>query len=985
MICAFDTKMDNLKRQNPQYAQQLIKTEEYIRNYIASHPVDMKKNPTAVYTIPVVVHIMHTGGAVGSIYNPTDAQITGAIDYINQVFAGTYTGMEEPVEGGGVVNLQLKFELAKRTSGCEYTNGIERVDATGIPNYAANGVNNENSNGCTDLQLKNYSRWDPSQYYNIWVVNKIDGKDGTAGQFVAGYAYFAGAPASLDGTVMLATQMTAGRKTLPHELGHAFNLYHTFQGSNLNTSCPVNNNCNSDGDGVCDTDPITNNVNGSGTYNFQCRSGVNSCTSGNYTRNTESNFMSYTNCYTLFTNGQKLRVQAAMTLPSRASLINSMGAVPCGTTINFSTAGDAQTESTTGSTTACRTYKDYTYQLNIGAAPSASAIVTLHYSGTAIKGLDFDATTNGNFSAPSNDMTFASGTTTPQTFTIRVYDDANVETQESVIVSFTINTSGNAEVGTLHPTFTLNIIDNDVAPVAYNTNSYQVGQLTYIVDNPFSSDNQKQRGQFLYKASELTAAGLIAGPINSMQLFVNTKNTTGSFSDLTIKIGTSATDYLADGSVTLGYGFTTVFNAATFATAAGWNTFNFSTPYTWNGTSNLVVEYCYSASSGTGIDKTGAFSDGGTSTQYNYLFQSAIDCSGNYSSMTGYSTGVKPIVTFGLNIPGTPVETAASQMHTEHLAPGSSDYFYSAGNKVIAKIENVSQELGCVQALIEQAGTSWQAFSTGERSSKVFAVTPTTNGSTANYRMSFYFTSDELDGKDPALLKIAKTSAANVAGANSGNTILVTPDVTMLGTNVVFTGDFTGFSRFFLVDNFVVLPVSLLSFTGELNNNHEGVLKWKTVDQKNLSGFDLERSTDGKVFAAINHTVANTGNGSEYSYNYTDKSISKGLNFYRLKMIDLDGQFSYSEVIKIFNDDQLQFVTLLNNPVNDVIKLSVGSTATLTATMYNGVGAKIAAWQIGDKKGTIELPLTRLKLSAGVYLLYVTDGNKVQTLKILKK
>ena len=123
---------------------------------------------------------------------------------------------------------------------------------------------------------------------------------------------------------MLATQMTAGEKTLPHEIGHALNLYHPFQGSANNTQCPANANCTTDGDRVCDTDPIFNNFNaGTGVYSFACRTGANVCAPpNNYTINTESNFMSYTNCYTLFTNGQKARAQAAMSLPSRASLVD---------------------------------------------------------------------------------------------------------------------------------------------------------------------------------------------------------------------------------------------------------------------------------------------------------------------------------------------------------------------------------------------------------------------------------------------------------------------------------------------------------------------------------------------------------------------------------------------------------------------------------------------------------------------------------------
>lgn len=972
--------------ENPEYARQLEQTEQYIRNFVATNP-QITRKPMTTYIIPVVVHVMHTGGTVGSVYNPSDADINGAIDYLNQVYSGTYTGMEAPVEGGSVVDMELKFVLAKRTPGCGYTNGIERIDASAIPDYAANGVNSKNNNGITDLELKNYSRWNAADYYNIWLVNKIDGKDGTSGQFTAGYAYFAGAPANVDGTVMLATQMKFGQKTLPHEMGHAFNLYHTFNGSELNTSCPTNSNCSTEGDGVCDTDPVSNNVNGSGVYDFTPRAGLNSCGSLNFTRNTEHNYMAYTSKHTLFTNGQKDRVQAAMSLTSRASLFASMGATPCGAGINFNVASDVKTEDNAGITSGCRTYNDFVYQLNIGEAPNAPATATLTYSGTATKGLDYDVTTNGSFSSPSNVITFSGGSTAAQTFTIRVYDDANVEPDEIVMIDFSLNTSGNATKGTQNPTFTFTIKDNDFAPVAADTNTYQMGDLTYILDNSFDADNSKQRGQFLYKASELLAAGITKGPITSMQLYFYTKATTGNFNDFSIKIGSGATDYLYEGLATLGTGLTTVYNNAALSTTTGWNTFTFSSPYVWDGKSNLVVDYCFNSTTGTGKDAIGAYSDGGTASQANFIFKTGMGCSDNYSSFSLYYTGIKPMVKFGLNIPETGVETTLSGARTEYLSTGSNDYFYSNSNKLMAKIGNLNAEPGCVQVAVERAGTTWESWLFGQRSEKVFAVTPAKNGATTSYTISLYFTEAELDGKDPDTLKIAKTSASTIGAANEENTEFLKPVVTRLGTNIVFTAEFTGFSRFFLVETADALPISLLSFTGKLNDQSAADLSWKVSQQRNLKEFNVERSPDGQVFTFIQQVDAIKGTGAIVEYNLTDKMVSKGLNYYRLKMIDHDGHFSYSQVIKIVNNGSGQFVTLLSNPVKEVMTLFVNNNKLrpIAAQLYNAVGAKVAAWQLGARTGSIQLPVEQYKLTPGVYLLQVSDGVNVETFKVVKK
>lgn len=321
--CGFDIMHKKLTANNSRYAEKVEQNKLLLRQKIQNRA---SSNATSSFSgtidIPVVVHIMHTGGAVGSIYNPTDATIINTINYLNQVYDGTYPGMTAPSPGGAVGNMQVRFVLATTAPDCSPASGIERINASTLSGYVSNGVNVINSNGANELDVKNLSRWNPRDYYNIWVVNKIDGNDGTSGQYVAGYAYFPGAPVEYDGAVMLATTMIAGGKTLPHELGHAFNLEHPFNGSDDASQCPVNTDCLLDGDYVCDTDPISNNVT-NGIYNFSCRTGTNPCTGTPYTDNTESNFMSYTNCYTLFTNGQADRFHAAMTLPDRASLMSS--------------------------------------------------------------------------------------------------------------------------------------------------------------------------------------------------------------------------------------------------------------------------------------------------------------------------------------------------------------------------------------------------------------------------------------------------------------------------------------------------------------------------------------------------------------------------------------------------------------------------------------------------------------------------------------
>ncbi len=313
-ICGFDQIYNSKMQSDPGFRKRMETHEAALQRTIFKlRNAPPKRGIAALFTIPVVVHIVHTGGAQGTIYNPTDAQIQTTIDYLNQVYDGSYPGTE------GVGDLQIQFVLAQRDPNCNPTSGIDRVDGSAVAGYTANGVNVSNTNGADQLDIKNLIRWDPFRYYNIWVVNKIDGLDGTSGTFVAGFALTPGAPPELDGTVMLATQMGTGKKTLPHEIGHAFDLLHPFQGSS-GTTCPPNAECTVDGDKICDTDPITQPA------AFVCRTGVNPCTGGAYSINTEHNFMNYTNCTTLFTADQKIRMLASAESIERVGLTTSRGA-----------------------------------------------------------------------------------------------------------------------------------------------------------------------------------------------------------------------------------------------------------------------------------------------------------------------------------------------------------------------------------------------------------------------------------------------------------------------------------------------------------------------------------------------------------------------------------------------------------------------------------------------------------------------------------
>jgi hypothetical protein len=300
--CGTSDLHQRLLNSDPDYAQRYAKTKDFIRSLKPGQYKTVINGSNTEYHIPCVVHVIHTGGAVGTNYNPTDAAIQNFITHINEGFSNTNDVASVP----GTFNSQnttLRFYLAQRDelNSCSATTGINRVNNSSNATYVASGVGTP---GITDNALKSIVHWNDLDYYNIYIVNRIDGEDGytTVGSFTAGYAYYPLVGGyNLDGMVVLAQQVSVTSSTFIHEVGHSFNLIHPFEGGNA-TTCPANTDCNTDNDEVCDTDPCR--------LVFTCNpSGSNPCTGTAYSASTiQFNYMSYFGCTDRFTAGQVTRM-----------------------------------------------------------------------------------------------------------------------------------------------------------------------------------------------------------------------------------------------------------------------------------------------------------------------------------------------------------------------------------------------------------------------------------------------------------------------------------------------------------------------------------------------------------------------------------------------------------------------------------------------------------------------------------------------------
>jgi hypothetical protein len=330
----------------------------------------------------------------------------------------------------------------------------------------------------------------------------------------------------------------------------------------------------------------------------------------------------------------------------------------------------------------------------------------------------------------------------------------------------------------------------------------------------------------------------------------------------------------------------------------------------------------------------------------------------------------------------TPIETVLNVNRTEYLTNNGTYYFFTASGNILNSITGASANLGCVSSTISETGTSWHSFYSGQRSQKVFDITPATNPD-ATYTIGLYFTAAELDGKAPASLKIAKTTAATLAEANPGNTTKATTAFSAFGTGYIFTATFNGFSKFFLVDDNVVLPVTLIDFKGKLGDNVI-LLDWSTSSEQNSKNFDIEKSTDGVNYYKIGSVNASGNSTSTKVYSFRDLQLSP-FNYYRLRINDLDGKNKLSNIVLIRNNAAIQSIWVVNNPFKDYIDVRFAKAATVAKLQLNTInGAIISEKVFANASGQIRWHVPT-NLSAGTYVLKAIADGRVYTKKVIKQ
>lgn len=194
----------------------------------------------------------------------------------------------------------------------------------------------------------------------------------------------------------------------------------------------------------------------------------------------------------------------------------------------------------------------------------------------------------------------------------------------------------------------------------------------------------------------------------------------------------------------------------------------------------------------------------------------------------------------------------------------------------------------------------------------------------------------------------------------------------------------TSFSPFAISNQNIILPLILINFN-ILKQNTSVQLNWQTTSEKNFSFFGIERSNDGIIFSNLNKVPASFNNSSIKNYSYTDNTPINGTDFYRLKMTDADGKFTYSKIVAIRFDGKNSALQIFPNPAKDILHVQVtGSNGKAILQIIDVNGRKVEEQRI-NLNGTTSVAIDINDLPKGTYNLLLKSSTLNEHEKFIKQ
>ena len=317
---------------------------------------------------------------------------------------------------------------------------------------------------------------------------------------------------------------------------------------------------------------------------------------------------------------------------------------------------------------------------------------------------------------------------------------------------------------------------------------------------------------------------------------------------------------------------------------------------------------------------------------------------------------------------------------------------------------------GSITAL-ETVDPSIQSFDGTPYVERHYDITPSLNPTTSTATITLYYTQSDFDTYNNYVTAHSTGVPLLPSGGIDNGNILITqyhgsftgtsspanytqgaetlhPMVSWDATDGWWTVTFpvNGFSGFFLGTSPNPLPLSLLQFTGAPHGFTVN-LQWLTTDEQNTKQFIIQHSPDGNIFDPIG-IVAAKNTPTQNVYTFTDDHPNAGNNFYRLKMQDLNGQFTYSPIVQVSISDQPSAYAAYPNPATNHTSLLF---TTAAPSKYNIEISDPSGNVITRLAGTSSAGLNKIDIDVhnyapGTYTITLIDSERSRrSIRLLKE
>lgn len=319
---------------------------------------------------------------------------------------------------------------------------------------------------------------------------------------------------------------------------------------------------------------------------------------------------------------------------------------------------------------------------------------------------------------------------------------------------------------------------------------------------------------------------------------------------------------------------------------------------------------------------------------------------------------------------------------------------------ITASVANVPQGTPSadVDANLGSLATQWSMQLTSLLNSAIWTLTPDIQPTAGSYGVNLYVQNvANLSAADDDMFCPVKRDDASVTYAD-WSTFASTP--TTIPNNGLAGRIYNGgagyaqrtgyqqFSKHAIAKGTIALPIELLSFTANYNEKNVD-LKWVTTSELNNDYFTVERSVDAVNFEQINNTDGAGNSTQTHFYSTIDNAPLNGISYYRLKQMDFDGKYSYSDIVSVYieNNNGFQIVNTFNSIDNSSLNVTIncGNNCFLNFELYDMTGKKVFSGTENYNGTNKNISIPTNDLSNGIYLLKIYNGEKILSKKVKVK